>query len=258
MNASPLFDLAGRRAVVTGAASGIGRATALALARSGADLLLADLNEDALAEPAREVATLGRRAVAMRVDVSREEDAAAMAARAADELGGVDILVNAAGMNVRRRPVLEFSAEEIELVLRVNLVGIFHTCRAVGRLMVEQRSGSIVNVSSVMDQVAAPNRAAYVASKGGVRQLTRALAVEWAPYGVRVNAVGPGYCRTPLIGQILEDPAWVARLEAGTPLGRLAEPEEIAAPIVFLASDWASYVTGTVLYADGGYTAAGA
>jgi NAD(P)-dependent dehydrogenase (short-subunit alcohol dehydrogenase family) len=258
MTASSRFDLAGRRAVVTGAASGIGRATALALARSGADLLLADLNEDALAEPAREVAALGRRAVAMRVDVSREEDAAAMAAHAADELGGVDILVNAAGMNVRRRPVLEFSAEEIELVLRVNLVGIFHTCRAVGRLMVEQRSGSIVNVSSVMDQVAAPNRAAYVASKGGVRQLTRALAVEWAPYGVRVNAVGPGYCRTPLIGQILEDPAWVARLEAGTPLGRLAEPEEIAAPIVFLASDWASYVTGAVLYADGGYTAAGA
>ena len=258
MTASSPFDLAGRRAVVTGAASGIGRATALALARAGADLLLADLNENALAEPAREVAGLGRRAVAMRVDVSREEDARAMASRAADELGGVDILVNAAGMNGRRRPVLEFSTEEIELVLRVNLVGIFHTCRAVGRLMVEQRSGSIVNVSSVMDQVAAPNRAAYVASKGGVRQLTRALAIEWAPYGVRVNAVGPGYCRTPLIGQILEDPAWVARLEAGTPLGRLAEPEEIAAPIVFLASDWASYVTGTILYADGGYTAAGA
>jgi NAD(P)-dependent dehydrogenase (short-subunit alcohol dehydrogenase family) len=258
MTANSPFNLAGRRAVVTGAASGIGRATALALARSGADLLLADLNEAALAEPARELAGLGRRTMAMRVDVSREEDAEAMAARAADELGGVDILVNAAGMNVRRRPVLEFSTEEIDLVLRVNLLGIFHTCRAIGRLMVEQRSGSIVNVSSVMDQVAAPNRAAYVASKGGVRQLTRALAVEWAPYGVRVNAVGPGYCRTPLIGQILEDPAWVARLEASTPLGRLAEPEEIAAPIVFLASDWASYVTGTVLYADGGYTAAGA
>lgn len=257
MPAGPLFDLAGRRAIVTGAASGIGRATALALARAGADLLVGDLNEEGLAELAREVAERGRRAVPMRIDVSRDEDAGAMAARAVDELGGVDILVNAAGMNVRRRPVLEFSTEEIERVLDVNLLGVFHACRAVGRLMVERRAGSIVNVSSVMDCVAAPHRAAYVASKGGVRQLTRALAVEWAPAGVRVNAVGPGYVRTPLLAQILRDPAWVARLEAGTPLGRLAEPEEIAAPILFLASDAASYVTGTVLYVDGGYTALG-
>nr|MBA2451098.1 SDR family NAD(P)-dependent oxidoreductase [Chloroflexota bacterium] len=126
MPPSALFDLAGRRAVVTGAASGIGRATALALARAGAELLVADLNEEGLAELAREVAELGQRAVSMRVDISRDEDAEAIAARAVDMLGGVDILVNAAGMNVRRRPVLEFSVEEIERVLDVNLLGVFH------------------------------------------------------------------------------------------------------------------------------------
>jgi NAD(P)-dependent dehydrogenase (short-subunit alcohol dehydrogenase family) len=257
MPTHPAFDLTGRSAIVTGAASGIGRATCLALAEAGVDLLLADLNEEALVEVAAEAGRFDRRAVSMRVDVTREEDVRAMAARAVDGLGSVDALVNAAGINVRR-PVLEYSAEEIERIWRVNLFGVLYCCRAIGRLMVEQRGGSIVNVSSVMDHLAAPNRAIYNASKGGVSQITRALGVEWAAHGVRVNAVGPGYVRTPLLTQILSDPAWVARLEAATPMGRLAEPAEIATAILFLLSDAASHVTATVLYVDGGYTAFGA
>jgi NAD(P)-dependent dehydrogenase (short-subunit alcohol dehydrogenase family) len=257
MPVHPAFDLTGRRAIVTGAASGIGRATGLALAGAGVDLLLADLNEEALAAVTAEVAAFDRRVAPMRVDVTREEDVQGMAVRAVEELGSVDCLVNAAGINVRR-PVLEYSAEEIERIWRVNLYGVLHCCRAVGRLMVGQRGGSIVNVSSVMDHVAAPNRAIYNASKGGVSQITRALGVEWAAHGVRVNAVGPGYVRTPLLTQILSDAEWVARLEAATPMGRLAEPEEIATAILFLLSDAASHVTATVLYVDGGYSAFGA
>lgn len=248
------FDLTGHRAIVTGAASGIGRATSLGLARAGVDVLLADVDEIGMASVADGVAALGRRAVTMRVDVTHEADADAMAQRAVVELGGVDILVNAAGINVRG-PILERETSELERILAVNLHGVLHCCRAVGRLMVEQRAGSIVNLSSIMGTITGPRGVVYATSKGGVSQLTRGLAVEWAPYGVRVNAVGPGYCRTPLIDEILQDAAWVSRIEARTPMGRLAEPEEIVGPILFLASDAASYVTGAVLYVDGGYTA---
>jgi NAD(P)-dependent dehydrogenase (short-subunit alcohol dehydrogenase family) len=254
MMATWRYNLAGRRAVVTGAASGIGRATSLSLAACGADLLLADVDERSLADLTAELDGSGRRVRSLRTDVSRLADVEQMAAEAAASLGGADILVNAAGTNVRR-PILELEIEDIEHVLRVNLLGLLYSCRAIGRLMVAQRSGAIVNVSSMMDTIAAPNRAPYITSKGGVSQLTRALAVEWAPYHVRVNAVSPGYCRTPLTEPTLQDPVVAAHIEARIPMGRLAEPAEIAAAIVFLASDAASYVTGSVLYVDGGYTA---
>jgi NAD(P)-dependent dehydrogenase (short-subunit alcohol dehydrogenase family) len=254
MTATWRYNLAGRRALVTGAASGIGRATSLSLAACGADLLLADVDERSLAALSAELDGSGHRVRPLRIDVSRPADVEQMAAEAAASLGGADILVNAAGTNVRR-PLLELEIEDIEHVLRVNLLGLLYSCRAIGRLMVAQRSGAIVNVSSMMDTIAAPNRAPYITSKGGVSQLTRALAVEWAPSRVRVNAVSPGYCRTPLTEPTLQDPLVAAHIEARIPMGRLAEPAEIAAAIVFLASDAASYVTGSVLYVDGGYTA---
>jgi NAD(P)-dependent dehydrogenase (short-subunit alcohol dehydrogenase family) len=252
---SPTFDLTSRRAVVTGAASGIGRATSLALAEAGADLLLADLDEAGLAAVTREIHDRGRQALPLGIDVGLEPDVRTLAKVAADTFGDVDILVNSAGINVRR-PVLEYSADEVERILRVDLVGVLHCCRALGALMVARGRGAIVNVSSILDTVAVPERAIYMAAKGGVRQLTRALAIEWAAAGVRVNAVSPGYCRTPLTAPTLDDPAVRAHVRTRIPMQRVAEPREIAAAIHFLASDAASYVTGTVLYVDGGYTAA--
>ncbi|MBI3458160.1 MAG: SDR family oxidoreductase [Candidatus Rokubacteria bacterium] len=239
---------------MTGAASGIGQATSLSLAACGVDLVLADIDEDGLADLATRLRKSGCRAHSIPIDVTRAADVERMATAAVAELGGADILVNSAGTAVRG-PLLDLEVADIEHVLRVNLVGLLYSCRAIGRLMVAQQSGTIVNVSSIMDTIAAPNRAPYIASKGGVSQLTRALAVEWAPYRVRVNAVSPGYCRTPLTAPALRDPLVAQRIEARIPMKRLAEPEEIAAAILFLASEAASYITGAVLYVDGGYTA---
>jgi NAD(P)-dependent dehydrogenase (short-subunit alcohol dehydrogenase family) len=255
MTASSLFDLSGKVAIVTGGASGIGRAVALGLAASGADVVIADLN----VEPANDVATrilgLSRRSLAIAMDVTQTEQVRRVLDSARPALGDIDILVNAAGINIRGDSAI-IDDQAIEQVLRVNLMGVLHCCRIIGGHMVERGSGSIINVSSIMGSLAAPCILAYVTSKGGVTQLTRALGVEWATTGVRVNAVGPGYCRTPLINQVVGDPAWLARVVQRTPMGRLAEPEETVGPVLFLASSAASYVTGTVLFADGGYTAA--
>lgn len=255
MSASALFDLTGRRAIVTGGGSGIGRAIALGFAASGASVAIADLHLESATAAADQIHGLGRSALAIQADVSEPEQVNQVLNTTVAELGGVDILVNAAGINIRR-PALELSDDEIERVLRVNLMGVLHCCRGIGRHMVERGAGSIVNLSSIMGAISAPRSLAYITSKGGVTQLTRALGVEWATTGVRVNAVGPGYCRTPLLDQVLQDAAWVTRIEQRTPMGRLASPEEIVGPVLFLASDAASYVTGTVLYVDGGYTAA--
>jgi NAD(P)-dependent dehydrogenase (short-subunit alcohol dehydrogenase family) len=249
------FHLVGRRAVVTGAASGIGRATSLRLAACGADVLVADVDEERLADLAAELRDAGGRAHPILIDVSRAADVARLAEEAVSVLGGADILVNSAGINVRR-PVLDLAPHEIEHVLRVNLLGVLLSCQAIGRLMVAQQSGAIVNVSSIMDTIAAPSRAPYIASKGGVSQLTRALAVEWAPHNVRVNAVSPGYCRTPLTEPALDDPRVIQHIATRIPMKRVAEPMEIATAILMLVTDAASYITGSVLYVDGGYTAA--
>ena len=254
MTASALFDLSGKTAIVTGGASGIGQAVALGLAASGADVVIADLNADSARAMVPRVLGLGRRALAFAVDVTQPDQVAGLLESSRAALGDIDILVNAAGINLRGDSV-DISDDAINRVLQVNLMGVLHCCRLIGAHMVERGSGSIVNISSIMGSLAAPRILAYVTAKGGVTQLTRALGVEWATSGVRVNAVGPGYCRTPLIHQVMDDPAWLGRVVQRTPMGRLAEPEEIVGPVLFLASNAASYVTGTVLFADGGYTA---
>jgi NAD(P)-dependent dehydrogenase (short-subunit alcohol dehydrogenase family) len=255
MTASAFFDLSGKTAIVTGGASGIGQAVALGLAVSGADIVIADLNIDGASDVATRILGLSRLAISVNVDVTQPDQVRHLLDSARSKLGDIDILVNAAGINIRGDSAT-IDDQSIEQVLRVNLMGVLHCCRIIGGHMVERGSGSIINVSSIMGSLAAPRILAYVTSKGGVTQLTRALGVEWATTGVRVNAVGPGYCRTPLINQVMDDPDWLARVVQRTPMGRLAEPEEIVGPVLFLASSAASYVTGTVLFADGGYTAA--
>jgi NAD(P)-dependent dehydrogenase (short-subunit alcohol dehydrogenase family) len=245
------FDYRGRVVVVTGASRGIGQAIAKAFVDSGA-LTVMTARDPAALETAR--AKLGERAVAHPLDVS---DVAA-GERFVDETisrhGRIDVLVNNAGTSARQ-PSGQATPDVWDAQFAVNARGLFFLTQAVGRTMIARRSGAIVNVGSVAQVVGRREMAPYAASKGAVAQITRSLALEWAPYGVRVNCVAPGYVKTPLVEPVFRRPDLMAEILARTALGRVAEPEEIAGPVLFLAADFASYVTGQTLYVDGGWTA---
>lgn len=251
------FDLTGKVAVVTGAGRGLGRAIALGLAKHGADVLATSRTPRELDELVEAVRGLGRAAVALKADVSRKQDVDALVEEARGRWGRIDVLVNNAGVD-RNQPATDYDEAEWDRILGTNLKGYFLCSQAVGRVMLAQGSGSIVMNSSIYGQTGAADNLPYGASKGGVNQLTRMLAVEWAPHGVRVNAISPGYM-TPMSrddgksgpGEKVE--AWI---KARTPMARRGRPEELVGPVVFLASDASSYVTGSVLAVDGGWTAA--
>jgi NAD(P)-dependent dehydrogenase (short-subunit alcohol dehydrogenase family) len=247
--ASP-FSLEGKVAVVTGAGSGIGKAAAEALAAAGATVIVADRNLAA----ARDVAGGLNSAIAVEADVTQEQAIEAMFAAAPAR---VDILVNNAGLAIRR-PSVDLSAEDWNKVVDVNMTAVFLCARAAARRMIaDGEGGAIVNVASIMGLSGGglyPN-ISYQTTKGAVVNMTRALAVEWASHGIRVNAVAPTWVRTPFIQPILEQPELVARIEAMTPMRRLAEPGEVASAILFLASPAAAMVTGHTLPVDGGFLA---
>ncbi len=250
-----LFDLHGRVALVTGGTGGLGSAIAVGLAAAGADVAIADINLERSAEILSEIERHGRKALALLTDVMDACAVQAATDRLVSEFGRIDILVNSHGVT-KRMPAVDFLEEEWQRIIAVNLTGVFLCCQIVGRVMIRQRSGTIINLASIGGVVALPMSVAYCASKGGVVQLTRTLGVEWASLGVRVNAIAPCSFNTPMVRRVLDaEPEYRQRVVDKIPLGRVGEPREIVGTALYLASAASAMVTGAILSVDGGYVA---
>jgi NAD(P)-dependent dehydrogenase (short-subunit alcohol dehydrogenase family) len=249
-----LFNLSGKVAVVTGGAGGIGKALALGLADAGADVIVASRGLAKLEEVAKAIRAKGKKSLAVSCEVTDPKSVEAMVQSVLKEFPRIDILVNAAGIALRH-PADEFPIDEWQKVMDINVRGTFLCCQAVGKGMIKQRSGKIVNLSSVRGRYGLPmGYAAYCPSKGAVDTLTRTLACEWAKYNVLVNAVAPTVVETELTRPLLADEAYAKTLKARIPLGRWALTEDIVGPTVFLASKASDFVTGQIVYVDGGVT----
>ena len=247
--------LSGMTSIVTGAGSGNGRAIALRFAAEDAGVLVADINEESGLETVQSIRASGGAAEFRRVNVADTADIDLLVDSAVDWGGKLDIMVNNAGINARN-PLPDIVTAEWQALIDVNLKGVFFGTQAAARAMVKSGGGKIVNISSIREQVAGLGNIAYCGSKGGVRMLTRAAALELAEHKINVNAVGPGYVETNMTRTLLGDPQVMSGLLATVPWGRLAFPEEVAAAVAFLASDESDFITGTTLYIDGGHLTA--
>jgi NAD(P)-dependent dehydrogenase (short-subunit alcohol dehydrogenase family) len=247
-----LFSLEGKVAMVTGASRGLGRSISLALAHAGADLILLSRDDAMLAETRRQVEACGRRAITTLADVA---DAAAVDSAVSRGIGAydrIDILVNNAGV-CTLKPLAESTHADWERMVRTNLEGNFLCTQRVAREMIARRTGCIVNIVSVLGQIAVPLSAIYGVTKAGLIQFTRSAAYEWARYGIRVNAIAPGTFESDMQKEQLSDPSRRDRLIKGTPMRRFGQPDEIGALVIFLASKAADYITGQTIAIDGGF-----
>jgi NAD(P)-dependent dehydrogenase (short-subunit alcohol dehydrogenase family) len=249
-----LFDLTGKTAAVVGGASGIGEAIAHGCAQQGARVSCLDVNEQAARTVATHIASDGGSCEAGALDI-RDSAAVDRAFDAIDAKHGLDIVICTPSINVRK-PIVRYTDEDLARVLDVNIKGTFHVLRAAGRLMTKRGKGSIILFSSIRSQVVEPGQGAYAATKAGILQLVKTAAAEFGPHGVRVNAIGPGVIETPLTAPIKANKEWYNAYAAKSVFGRWGRADEMVGPAVFLASDAASYVTGTILFADGGWLAA--
>jgi NAD(P)-dependent dehydrogenase (short-subunit alcohol dehydrogenase family) len=253
---SKLFDLSGKVAIVTGAGRGLGKTIALGLAQHGADIVAVSRTVSEVEKVAAEVGALGRKALALRVDTSAKADVDRMVAKTLETWGRIDVLVNNAGIDIIK-PAVDYTEAEWDQILDINLKGYFLCAQAVGRQMLRQRRGSIVMNSSIAGSIGVKWLVPYASAKGGVNQLTRTLAVEWAKDGVRVNVFAPGYFENVMQGaENIHNEEKERSIREWTAMGRRGKADELVGPVVFLASDASSYVTGQILMVDGGWTAA--
>jgi NAD(P)-dependent dehydrogenase (short-subunit alcohol dehydrogenase family) len=249
------FSLKGRKAIVTGAGQGIGRVLAISLAEAGCDVAIPELKVENAQNVVEEIKKIGQKAYAFKLDVTKKADAEKVFAEAAAKLGGLDIVVNNAGVCIHE--AAENTPEEhINFVIDTNLKGVYFCCIAAAKIMMPQKKGSIINIASMSGSIAniPQKQAHYNASKAGVIMLTKSLAVEWAGYNIRVNCLSPGYTRTEMTEKLAAK-EMIKQWEALTPMHRMADPTELAGAILYLASDAASYTTGSDFIVDGGYTA---
>ena len=246
--------MTGKVAIVVGGAGGIGRAQALGLAEAGADVVVASRKLEHLEPVAKEIQARGRKSLAVPVEVTEEKSVVAMVDSVLKEFSHIDILVNAHGLAIRKAADT-FPIDEWQQVMDINTRGTFICCQAIGRVMIKQRSGKIINVSSVRGRYGLPaDYAAYCTSKGAVDTLTRTLACEWAKYNVLVNAVAPTIVETELTRPALANPQFAQQMKSRIPLGRWAVPEDIVGATIFFASKASDFITGQILYIDGGVT----
>jgi NAD(P)-dependent dehydrogenase (short-subunit alcohol dehydrogenase family) len=250
-----MFQLDGKTAIVTGASRGIGEAIAKGFAKAGANLVLVSRNLSALESVGREIEDIGRKVLPLSADIGKYEDIPKVVESTLKVFPRIDILLNNAGISPILKKAEEVKLSEWEEIIRVNLTGTFLFCQAVGKVMIQQGGGKIINMVSVGAFVGFPRQVGYCVTKGGILQLTRVLALDWARYNIRVNAIGPSYLETELTKGMRESKVISENLLKRTPMGRFGKPEEVVGAAIYLASDASSYVTGQTLFVDGGWLA---
>ncbi|MGC5323890.1 SDR family NAD(P)-dependent oxidoreductase [Brevibacillus sp. SYSU BS000544] len=253
---SKRFDLTGKTAIVTGAGRGIGRTLAVGLCEAGAQVALVSRTRTQLDELVDEIHEMGGKAIAIEADITQAGSHEDIVAQTIDQLGGLHILVNNAGMNIRTK-ALDVSEEDWNRVVDLDLKATFFMAQAAGKVMCEQQYGRIINITSVAGLVALRTGVAYGASKAGVIHMSKVLTLEWNKFGVTVNTIAPWYFRTPLTEKLLDDPQFVQEILSRTPMGRIGDLEDLVGPTIFLASDAAAYISGQTIAVDGGMSTFG-
>jgi gluconate 5-dehydrogenase len=248
-----LFDLSGKRALVTGSSQGIGLGLAEGFAAAGAEIILNGRNKEKLSGAVAALKAKGFKVHGFDFDVTSQDSVATAIQKIESEIGAIDILVNNAGMQFRT-PLEDFPPEKFRELMTVNVESVFLTGQAVARHMIKRGRGKIINICSVQSELGRPGIAPYTATKGAVKMLTKGMAADWAKHGIQVNAIGPGYFKTPLNQALVDNPEFSSWLEKRTPAGRWGNVEELQGAAIFLASDASSFINGHILYVDGGIT----